>query len=78
MKDYTEEQFRSSRPCDDALELVQFCLESLFMDKEHKLQDDITKRLTFEELIGALLKAEDELKLVRYYEDYEDDTEPDT
>ena len=45
-----------------ALEGVEFCLEALFDDTEHNFRDDINSRLTFEELIDALLCAQKALQ----------------
>ena len=75
MKDFTEEEWRASRPeNDDALDAIDFCLESLFMDKQRTSAQVVCKRLSYEELIGALLLAEDEIKkLKEYLEEYMDE-----
>lgn len=63
MKGYTEEQLRDGRPTIiDAKEGVKFCLEALFADDEHCIEEGINNRLTFEELIGALLLMEDKIR----------------
>lgn len=59
MKDYTERSLRESRPDVDALETIKFCLVCFFRDKKHRLADKVVKNLTYSELIGALLLAED-------------------
>ena len=62
MKDFTEKELRQGRPNKDAKDTIAFCLESLFLDKNHTISDRITDRLTYEELIGALLQAEDVIR----------------
>jgi len=52
----------SSRPQIVAYEAVDFCLRQLYADRRHKLDDEVAHRLTYEELIGALLAARDELE----------------
>ena len=75
MKDYTIKQLEATRPDKDALYLIHFCLKQLYKDKKHNLCENISEAnrhsqtvglLTYEELIGALLQARDELK---FYED---------
>jgi hypothetical protein len=62
MKDMTKEEINDGRPVDDALWLVNFCLDALYDDKVHNFTDAINSRLTFEELLGTLLKAKDSLE----------------
>lgn len=59
MRDCTEQDLRESRPDVDGLECVRFCLKRLFEDNQHGIEDRVVGGLTFEELIGALLLAED-------------------
>jgi hypothetical protein len=61
MKDAWKETLESSRPDKDAMECIDFCLQQLYADNEHGIEDSIVFHLTFEELIGALLLAKDEL-----------------
>ena len=62
MKDYTKSELESGRPDEDALDLIDFCLDALYADKIHTIdQDFANNRLTYEELIGTLLKAKDTL-----------------
>lgn len=61
MKDLSKDELEDSRPSQDAVFLVNFCLERLYEDKEHVLNDLVVKGLTFEELIGSLLKVRDEI-----------------
>lgn len=42
-----------------AEEAVDFCLDALFDDKVHKLEEEVVSCLTYEELTGALLLAKD-------------------
>ena len=60
MKDILEETLRSSRPKVGGKFAVQHCLHHLYKDNKHCLEEEIVKGLTFEELIGALLLAQDE------------------
>ena len=59
MKDYTQKELESSRPKKDALDCINYCLECLFEDNKHKTGDEISKNLTYEEIIGALLLSRD-------------------
>lgn len=59
MKDRTEEQLRATRPRIPLAEAAHFCLRHLFEDDQHRLRDEVLPGLCFEELIGALLLAED-------------------
>ena len=53
-----------SRPNITALKGVNFCLDQLYKDKTKSITDEIVQHLTFEELIGALLVARDELETI--------------
>jgi hypothetical protein len=58
-----EERFRRGRPSVEPAEAVKFCLDQLFAGCETwKQEDEVVYHLTFEELIGALLLAEDSIK----------------
>ena len=61
MKDATRHALETSRPGLSALENVKFCLEQLYDDTRHSIIDEVVHNLTFEELIGALLQAYDEV-----------------
>ena len=61
MRDYTEAEISKFRPNGTALDTVNFCLKHLFEDKNHLLTHGVVYGLTFEELLGALLLARDEL-----------------
>lgn len=45
-----------------ALHRVRFCLEQLYADEEHNTSDDVVDGLTFEELLGALISAQNRLE----------------
>ena len=62
MKDYQKEELIGTRPKDSAEHCINFCLDALFEDKKHYFTQDVCKGLTFEELIGALLLAQDLVK----------------
>lgn len=64
MKDSTENELREERPEISAKEAVKFCLKQLFQDKEHTLEQEVALGLIYEEVIGALLLAEDFLNNV--------------
>lgn len=59
MKTHTKEQLEASRPQVEKEDAIQFCLDRLYEDKEHYIEDEVVKGLTFEELIGALLLAKE-------------------
>lgn len=59
MKDFSERELREERPSREPRDTIAFCLECLFNDKKHNITDRVTDRLTYGELIGALLQAED-------------------
>jgi len=60
MKDGHEEM-DVVRPTVDAMTAIQFCLSKLYEDDKHRRLDEIADGLTYEEVIGALLLARDEL-----------------
>jgi hypothetical protein len=62
MKDFTQAQLEADRPHIDAEDALDFCLGQLYADTEHRVGDDLVRGLTFEELIGALLVARDEVQ----------------
>ncbi len=59
MKQYGKQSLEARRPSKHALETITFCLEQLYKDKKHWLNDEIAKDLTYEEVIGALLQGRD-------------------
>ena len=63
MKDFTKEQLSDSRPGQPAQVTIGFCLERLFEDRKHRITDTVCRELTYEELIGALLQAQDAVGL---------------
>lgn len=54
-----------SRPACPAETLIDFCLTQLCRDSRHLLTTEVSPRLTYEELIGTLLKARDEIRGAR-------------
>jgi len=62
MKDYSKEALSASRPKKDVEDCINFCLNQLFNDNTHEIEDEVVEGLTFEELIGALLLVKDELE----------------
>ena len=61
MKDYPKEKFEIRRPPKTLRVCIDHCLERLYADDIHKCRDEITKNLTYVEIIGALLLARDVL-----------------
>jgi hypothetical protein len=69
MKDLSHDELEKSRPNITALEGINFCLEQLYKDDKKLISDYIVHNFTFEELIGALLLARDELQKVSIHEE---------
>ncbi len=67
MKDYPADFFKLYRPVESALNCIDFCLESFDSDQEHRMEDEVVPHCTYEEVIGALLKAKDELRTCYKY-----------
>ncbi len=65
MKDFDAETLKSRRPPQDSLEAVKFCLDALFADGRRRVTDAVAENLTYEELLGALLLARDEIERFR-------------
>ncbi|KKK59178.1 hypothetical protein LCGC14_3037000 [marine sediment metagenome] len=59
MKDFHKTVLEDSRPNKLVEETVSFCLERLYLDKKHRIEDEVVDGLTFEELIGCLLQVRD-------------------
>lgn len=57
----SEKYWRSCRPSLDAKEAVEFCLQQLFKDRTKGGDERVAGVCTYEELIGALLLAEDSI-----------------
>jgi len=62
MKNYSEDVIRGSRPDKSAEHTIGYCLKCLLADTQHKITDEVVAGLNFEELLGALLQAEDLVK----------------
>ena len=72
MKDANRKKLESSRPMGCALDLIDHCLSRFYRDKDHFTEEVIISGLTFEEVIGALLVARDELTPSNEYDDDEE------
>ena len=59
MKNVSKEVLLSSRPNLSAKEAVDYCLERLFCELNKTTADYLADKLTYEELIGALLLSSD-------------------
>ena len=64
MRDYTQAELEDGRPAESAQRCTNFCLRQLYADDQHGFTDSVVSGLTFEELIGTLLKVRDELESV--------------
>ena len=62
MKDYTQKELERSRPSVDTEDAIAYCLECLYRDTKHTLQQEVVDGLTFEELIGALILAKHDVR----------------
>lgn len=62
MKDVAENELKGMRPELTAAFCVDVCLDRLFRDDKHFTKEEVVDRLTFEELIGSLLAAKDDLE----------------
>jgi hypothetical protein len=62
MKNATRKELEASRPGTSACEAVRRCLKHLYRDREHRVEVEIVRGLTYEELIGSLLLVRDFLE----------------
>lgn len=75
MKDYSKEVLEESRPKIDVLDGINFALDRLYSDKEKNITDCAARGMSYEELIGVLLLARDEIEEVRRLENMSFDEE---
>ncbi len=61
MKDFSQETLETGRPRIDAIDGINFCLQNLYADTKKNCDDIVAGCMSYEELIGALLVARDEL-----------------
>jgi hypothetical protein len=61
MKDFRKEQLEVGRPKINPLDGINFCLECLYADQEKTIMDNVAGGCSYEELIGVLLLARDEI-----------------
>ena len=69
MKDFTKEQWEEGRPKIPAVEGIEFSLACLYRDIEREAADIVAGGMTYEELIGVLLVARDELERINGLEE---------
>lgn len=62
MRDYDEKMLRGYKPSVSPSEAIEFCLEALCRDTVRKTTDEVCEHLTYEELLGALVLADEALK----------------
>jgi len=74
MKDVSIETIESGRPSVDTLEGIQFCLNALYADQQKRSCENVVNGMTYEELLGILLLARDEIQEFRDAE-HDDDQE---
>lgn len=65
MRDYDEKMLRGYKPSVSPSEAIEFCLEALCRDTVRKTTDEVCEHLTYEELLGALVLADEALKNYR-------------
>jgi hypothetical protein len=79
MKNTTKQKMEASRPNVSVEQAIKFCLDQLSRDKKHEMGDYVCNELTYEEVIGALLLARDQVNLVlrleRQVEEVEEELE---
>lgn len=63
MRGYTKAELEAERPPIGAMAAIAFCLKRLYEDQEHYISEEVVAGLSFEELLGSLLVARDELIL---------------
>ena len=59
MRDYGREELEDGRPGVPPRQAIEHCLGALYADRTHEITELVVPRLSFEELIGALLMARD-------------------
>ena len=62
MKGYTGQELLETMAKEDAVKALDYCIDQLIKEKHKTLQEEVCVQLTYEELIGALLKAYCEFK----------------
>jgi hypothetical protein len=73
MKDRNKRDIESGRPAKDALDCVNACLDALYSDRRKNSGDRFAQNMTYEELLGTLLLARDEIETSRAARAQEDD-----
>lgn len=61
-REHLEERFEANGLTVSPLDAVNFCINQLMKDRTHSTKDEVAPRLTYEELIGALLAARQEIE----------------
>ena len=59
MKDISRKEFERARPSRDASETIQYCIDALDADGDKSIADYVCSHLTYEELLGAIMQADD-------------------
>ena len=66
MKYLTKEDFEYSEPEEPLSVIIEFCLKKLYADETREACEEVVRGLTFEELIGALVKTQNTYTLKTY------------
>lgn len=61
MRNRGQEVLESNISDEDASTCINHCLSCLYADKEHDVDDEVVKLLTYEKLILSLLEAKNEI-----------------
>ena len=62
MNDVDRETIEAGRPAEDTLVCINACLDALYADTRRDSRDRFAQDMTYEELLGALLLARDEIE----------------
>ena len=62
MKGFDKKELESGRPSIDVLYGINYCLNALYAEPTKNMDDFAVKNLTYEEIIGVLLLAKDEIE----------------
>lgn len=71
MKGIKQFALHASRPEMDIADALGYCLSRLYADHAHTTDEEVVYGLTYEELIGALVHAQDFIHEMRETEDDE-------
>ncbi len=64
MKYFSKSELETGRPLISAKTAINFCLNQLYADQTHSINNLVVDGLTYKELIGSLPRARDEIELL--------------